>query len=57
MSCSILNLSVKDWLHEFSMSICAVLALASILAPILVLHGVHTGVIEQVLCRILLFLW
>lgn len=53
MSCSILNLSVKDWLHEFSMSICAVLALASILAPILVLHGVHTGVIEQMRQRLM----
>ena len=53
MSCSILNLSVKDWLHEFSMSICAVLALASILTPIIVLHGVHTGVIEQMRQRLL----
>ena len=53
MSCSIAKLAFKDWLYEFSMSVCAVLALASILAPIIVLHGIHTGVIEQMRHRLL----
>ena len=40
-------LAWKDWLHERSLSFCGVLALASMLAPLLVLHGVHMGVIER----------
>ena len=47
MSFLVSKLSFKDWLHEFSLSVCGVLALASILTPIMVLHGVHTGVIEK----------
>ncbi|WP_202108433.1 ABC transporter permease [Succinivibrio dextrinosolvens] len=42
-----IKLSLKDWMHEFSLSICAVLALASILTPLLILHGLHTGIIEK----------
>lgn len=38
-------LAVRDWLFEFRLSLCAVLALASMLTPLLILHGVHTGVI------------
>ncbi len=41
------RLAVKDWHHEFSLSFCGVLALASMLTPLLVLHGVHMGVIER----------
>ncbi len=41
------RLAWKDWIHERSLSFCAVLALASMLAPLLVLHGVHMGVIER----------
>lgn len=41
------RLAWKDWLFERSLSFCAVLALASMLAPLLVLHGVHMGVIER----------
>ncbi len=44
---SAVRLSVRDWMHEFRLSFCAVLALASMLAPLLVLHGVHTGVIAH----------
>lgn len=40
-------LATKDWLHERSLSICGVLALASILAPLLILHGVHNGVVQR----------
>ena len=42
-----LCLALRDWLHERSLSFCGVLALASMLAPLLVLHGVHMGVIER----------
>ena len=47
MSFFVSKLSFKDWIHEFSLSVCGVLALASILTPIMVLHGVHTGIIEK----------
>lgn len=40
-------LSWRDWVHELGLSLCGVLALASMLAPLLILHGVHNGVIEQ----------
>lgn len=40
-------LACRDWLHEFSLSLCSVLALASIMAPLLVLHGVHMGVVQR----------
>lgn len=40
-------LSLKDWAHERVLSLCGVLALASMLTPLLILHGVHTGVIER----------
>ncbi len=50
-SSSLLKLSVwlaaRDWMQEFSLSICSILALASMLAPLLVLHGVHNGVIQR----------
>lgn len=41
------RLAWRDWLHEFGLSFCAVLALASILSPLLILHGVHMGVVER----------
>ncbi|MBQ7617738.1 MAG: hypothetical protein IJS50_02575 [Desulfovibrio sp.] len=47
-------LAIRDWLHEASLSMCAVLALASILSPLLILHGVHTGVVERMRERLLL---
>lgn len=40
------NLALKDWLNEFSLSVCSVFALMSILTPLLILHGIHFGVIE-----------
>ena len=39
------QMAIKDWMHEFGLSFCGVLALASMLAPLLILHGVHNGVI------------
>lgn len=47
------RLACKDWLHEASLSLCAVLALASMLAPLLILHGVHNGVIENLRERLM----
>ena len=38
-------LAFRDWLFEHTMTLCAVLALASMLMPILVLQGVRNGVI------------
>ncbi|MBR4605691.1 MAG: ABC transporter permease [Lachnospiraceae bacterium] len=46
-------LAVRDWLHEASLSLCAVLALTSILSPLLILHGVHTGVVEKMRERLM----
>ena len=40
-------MAYKDWTHEFGLSICSVVALASILAPLLILHGVHSGIVER----------
>lgn len=39
-------LALRDWWHEFRLSLCAVLALTSMLTPLLILHGVHIGVIS-----------
>ena len=40
-----ISLALHDWLHERTMTLCAVLALASMLAPVLILQGVRSGVI------------
>lgn len=45
--CVAARLAWQDWLHEFGLSFCAVLALASILSPLLILHGVRMGVVER----------
>ena len=39
------DLARRDWLREGALSLCAVLALASMLAPLLVLVGVKNGVV------------
>ncbi|MBQ7607767.1 MAG: hypothetical protein IJU76_07320 [Desulfovibrionaceae bacterium] len=48
-----LRLALRDWLHERTLSFCAVLALAGMLAPILVLQGVRNGVITAMRDRLL----
>lgn len=48
-----LVLSWKDWKHERLLSLCAVLALASMLAPLLVLQGLKNGVTEGMRERLL----
>lgn len=47
------RLAIRDWFHELGLSLCAVIALASILAPLLVLHGAHSGVIETMRANLL----
>lgn len=42
-----LKLAIADWFHEKSLSFCGVLALASMLAPLLILEGVHNGVVQR----------
>lgn len=46
-------LAWRDWRHEFLLSLCAVLALASMLTPVLVLQGVANGVIDGMRSRLL----
>lgn len=46
-------LAWRDWKHEFFLSLCAVLALVSMLSPILVLLGLKNGVIEGMRVRLL----
>lgn len=41
------KLAIADWFHEKSLSFCGVLALASMLAPLLIMEGVHNGVIKR----------
>ena len=40
-----LRLATKDYLHEWQVSICFVLALAAVLGPMLVLFGLKFGII------------
>lgn len=42
-----IELAIRDWFHERTLSLCAVLALASMLAPLLILQGVRTGVVTS----------
>lgn len=46
-------LAWRDWKFEYLLSACAILALASMLAPILVLQGLKNGVIETMRHRLL----
>lgn len=48
-----LNLAWKDWKYERLLSLCAVIALASMLAPLLVLQGLKNGVTEGMRERLL----
>ncbi|MGN0008238.1 MAG: ABC transporter permease [Desulfovibrionaceae bacterium] len=47
------GLAARDWAHERQIALCAVLALASMLAPLLVLQGVRNGVTEGMRERLL----
>lgn len=41
-----LRLSLADFVHEWRLSLCLVLGLAAVLAPLLVLFGLKSGIIE-----------
>lgn len=47
------RLAVRDWLDDRLLSLCGVLTLASVLAPLLILFGVRYGVIETLQARLL----
>jgi len=48
-----MRLALGDWLHEHVLSLCAVLALASMLTPLLVLNAVKVGTVEALRSRLL----
>lgn len=48
-----IHMAARDWWHERGLSFCAVVALASILAPLLILHGAHMGVVERLRARLM----
>ena len=49
---SILRLAWRDYRREFLLSACAVLGLAAVLTPLLVLYGVKFGVVQTLTDRL-----
>ncbi len=49
---TMLRLACKDYWHEFLLSTCAVLGLAAVLTPLLVLYGVKFGVVQTLTERL-----
>jgi len=49
---TMLRLACKDYGHEFLLSACAVLGLAAVLTPLLVLYGVKFGVVQTLTERL-----
>jgi putative ABC transport system permease protein len=49
---TIIRLSLRDYAHERLLTLCAVLGLAAILAPLLVLFGVKSGIINTMADRL-----
>lgn len=47
------ELALRDWQYERALTLCAILALASMLAPLLVLQGLKNGVVESMRHRLL----
>ncbi|MDR0816340.1 MAG: ABC transporter permease, partial [Desulfovibrio sp.] len=47
------QLAARDWRHELMLSLCAVLALASMLTPLMVLYGVRVGLVETLRANLL----
>lgn len=47
------RLAVRDWMSERLLSLCAVLTLASVLAPLLVLFGIRFGLVATMQQRLL----
>lgn len=50
---STLRLAVADFIHEWRVSACLVLALAAVLAPLLVLFGLKSGIVTTMRDRLL----
>ena len=50
---TIIKLSLLDYVHERLLSACAVLGLAAVLAPLLVLFGVKSGIINTMADRLI----
>jgi putative ABC transport system permease protein len=50
---TVVHLSLRDYFHERLLSICAVLGLAAVLAPLLVLFGVKSGIITTMSDRLI----
>ncbi len=48
-----IRLAARDWFHEYILSLCAVLALASMLTPLLVMNGVKVGLVESLRINLL----
>ena len=49
----VFGLAYRDFLHEWRLSLCLVLALAAILAPMLVLFGLKHGVVSTMRERLI----
>lgn len=49
---TVLWLAVRDYLHEWQMSVCFILALAAILAPMMVLFGLKFGIVTSMVDRL-----
>jgi putative ABC transport system permease protein len=50
---TLIRMSLRDYLHERLLSICAILGLAAVLAPLLVLFGVKSGIINTMAERLI----
>jgi putative ABC transport system permease protein len=50
---TVVQMSLRDYLHERLLSACAVLGLAAVLAPLLVLFGVKSGMINTMADRLI----
>src|ERR1700761_6953998 len=46
---SIVGMSCRDFLHEGKLSICAVIGVAAVLTPLLVLFGLKFGIVSSLL--------
>jgi putative ABC transport system permease protein len=50
---TVIHLALRDYLHERLLSACAVMGLAAVLAPLLVLFGVKSGIINTMSDRLI----
>ncbi len=50
---TVIRLALKDYFHDRLLSFCAVLGLAAVLAPLLVLFGVKSGIINTMADRLI----